>query len=242
MVVDLGGRPPRVNGFVVAVGRRRVFVGVGRVGEIGSEGVRLRRGSVNLRQFELRGGERLVIGQLIGGACAASAWSTSGSRRRRSAFAWEVATVALGPAGGFPGAATRARGDRLERGRRAVRRRALARPRSSRAGRPASGRDGRRDPSPAAQPPARARLRARGRPLRRPARGAVRGRAGQARRGTRPGAPRARARRDGGRRRRRPAGRVLRQPQGRAAGRDGPRGGRAGPPPARSTSPTRRAA
>ena len=45
---------------MVSVGRRRVFVGAGRAGEITSEGVRLRRGSINLRQFELRQGERLV--------------------------------------------------------------------------------------------------------------------------------------------------------------------------------------
>ena len=56
VVIDLGGRPPRVNGFVVAVPRRRVFIGIGRVGEIGNDGVRLRRASVNLRQFELRPG------------------------------------------------------------------------------------------------------------------------------------------------------------------------------------------
>jgi hypothetical protein len=68
VVLDLGGLPPRVNGFVVAVARRRVFVGAGRVGEIQSDGVRLRRGSINLRQFELRPGEQLVVGELIGRA------------------------------------------------------------------------------------------------------------------------------------------------------------------------------
>ena len=31
VVIGLGGRPPRVNGFVVAVPRRRVFIGAGRV-------------------------------------------------------------------------------------------------------------------------------------------------------------------------------------------------------------------
>src|ERR1700728_2605780 len=65
-VVDLGSRPPRINGVVVAVQRRRVFVGIGRIGEIGNEGARLRRGSVNLRQFELRDGEMLLAGELIG--------------------------------------------------------------------------------------------------------------------------------------------------------------------------------
>src|SRR5438270_815626 len=41
VVLGSGGRPPRVNGFVVAVQRRRVFVGAGRIGEIASDGVRL---------------------------------------------------------------------------------------------------------------------------------------------------------------------------------------------------------
>ena len=40
--------------------------GIGRVGEIGSDGARLRRGSVNMRQFALRDGERLLAGELIG--------------------------------------------------------------------------------------------------------------------------------------------------------------------------------
>ncbi|HEY5245084.1 MAG TPA: hypothetical protein VIJ60_05405 [Acidimicrobiales bacterium] len=65
-VVDLGSKPPRINGFVVAVQRRRVFIGINRIGEIGNDGARLRRGSVNLRQFVLRDGERLLAGELIG--------------------------------------------------------------------------------------------------------------------------------------------------------------------------------
>src|SRR5438309_8773272 len=65
VVIGLGGRPPRVNGLVVAVPRRRVFIGIGRIGEIGSDGVRLRRATVNLRQFELRPGERLLAGELM---------------------------------------------------------------------------------------------------------------------------------------------------------------------------------
>jgi len=96
VVIDLGGRPPRVNGFVAAVGRRRVFVGAGRVGEIESEGVRLRRGSVNLRQFELRAGERLVMGELIGGRVRDERVVDVGITPAPEPFAWEVATVALG--------------------------------------------------------------------------------------------------------------------------------------------------
>ncbi len=100
VVLDLGGRPPRVNGFVVAVGRRRVFVGAGRVGEIESEGgVRLRRGSVNLRQFVLRTGERLVIGELFDRRVRGERVVDVGITPALEPFAWEVATIALGSRG-----------------------------------------------------------------------------------------------------------------------------------------------
>jgi CBS domain-containing protein len=103
VVLDLGGRPPRVNGFVVAVGRRRVFVGAGRVGEIESDGVRLRRGSINLRQFELRPGERLVMGELIGRRVRGDRVVDVGITPAPEPFAWEVATLAVGGGRGLPG-------------------------------------------------------------------------------------------------------------------------------------------
>ena len=99
VVLDLGGRPPRVNGFVVAVGRRRVFVGAGRVGEIEDEGVRLRRGSINLRQFVLRPGERLVMGELIGRPVRNEKVVDVGITPAPEPFAWEVATIALASRG-----------------------------------------------------------------------------------------------------------------------------------------------
>jgi CBS domain-containing protein len=99
VVLDLGGRPPRVNGFVAAVGRRRVFVGAGRVGEIEQHGVRLRRGSINLRQFELRAGERLVMGELIGRRLRQARVVDVGITPAPEPFAWEVATLALGSRG-----------------------------------------------------------------------------------------------------------------------------------------------
>jgi len=94
-VIGLGGQPPRVNGFVVAVQRRRVFVGAGRIGEIESAGARLRRGSVNLRQFELRAGERLLAGELIGARVRGERVVDIGITPALEPFAWEVATVAL---------------------------------------------------------------------------------------------------------------------------------------------------
>jgi len=102
VVLDLGGRPPHVNGFVVAVGRRRVFVGVGRVAEIQREGLRLRRGSINLRQFELRPAETLVAGELIGRRIRRGRVVDVGLTPSPEPFAWEVTTIALGSRG-LPG-------------------------------------------------------------------------------------------------------------------------------------------
>jgi CBS domain-containing protein len=94
-VVDLGSKPPRINGFVVGVQRRRVFVGINRIGEIGNDGARLRRGSVNLRQFGLRDGERLLAGELIGKRLRNGRVVDIGITPAPENQGWEVATVAV---------------------------------------------------------------------------------------------------------------------------------------------------
>jgi CBS domain-containing protein/sporulation protein YlmC with PRC-barrel domain len=94
-VIDLGSKPPRVNGVVIAVQRRRVFVGIGRIGEIGTEGARMRRGSVNLRQFELREGERLLAAQIIGRRLKAQRVVDIGLTPAPEQQSWEVSTVAI---------------------------------------------------------------------------------------------------------------------------------------------------
>src|SRR4051794_30805777 len=96
VVIGLGGRPPRVNGLVVAVPRRRVFIGINRVAEIENDGVRLRRATVNLRQFELRQGERLVMGELVGNRVRGARVIDAGITPAPEPFAWEVATIAIG--------------------------------------------------------------------------------------------------------------------------------------------------
>ena len=59
-------RQPRVVGLVVEVpGKRRVFVGIGRVTSIGS-GQIITNGVITLRRFEQRGGETRVIADLLG--------------------------------------------------------------------------------------------------------------------------------------------------------------------------------
>ena len=102
VVLDRGGRPPRVNGFVVAVQRRRVFVGGGRVGEIESDGLRLRRGSVNMRQFELRAGE-LLTSEVLGKRLRNGRVVDVGLTPAPEPFAWEVATLAVGAGRRVPG-------------------------------------------------------------------------------------------------------------------------------------------
>jgi CBS domain-containing protein/sporulation protein YlmC with PRC-barrel domain len=60
-----GAQPPRVLGIVVEVQpRRRVFVPIGQVTSIDAEAV-IVRGRVNLRRFERRPGETLVITELL---------------------------------------------------------------------------------------------------------------------------------------------------------------------------------
>jgi CBS domain-containing protein/sporulation protein YlmC with PRC-barrel domain len=96
VVLDMGGRPPRVNGFVIGgMQRRRVFVSAGRVGEIDTRGVRLRRGAINMKQFELREGEKLAAGELIGRRLGNRRVVDIGLQAAPEPFAWEVATVAL---------------------------------------------------------------------------------------------------------------------------------------------------
>src|ERR1700689_4777150 len=94
-VVDLGSKPPRINGIVVAFQRRRGFVGINRIGEVGSDGARMRRGTVNMRPFELRDGERLLSGELIGKRFKGERVVDIGLTPRPDNLGWEVATVAL---------------------------------------------------------------------------------------------------------------------------------------------------
>ena len=65
IILRSGAQPPRVLGLVVEVQpRRRVFVPIGQVTSIDAEAV-IVRGRVNLRRFERRQGETLVITELL---------------------------------------------------------------------------------------------------------------------------------------------------------------------------------
>jgi CBS domain-containing protein len=99
--VVLGAAPPQqappVHGFVVDVQSRRVFVSGNRVVELAVDGARLRRGSINMRHFELRPDEMLIAGAVIGRRVRDSAVVDVSIRPTpEETYAWEVATAALG--------------------------------------------------------------------------------------------------------------------------------------------------
>lgn len=56
---------PMLRGFVAQVDRRRIFVHQARVDAVGRDGVHLRGGTVDLRQFKQRPGELLVAAQVV---------------------------------------------------------------------------------------------------------------------------------------------------------------------------------
>ncbi|HTW06919.1 MAG TPA: CBS domain-containing protein [Acidimicrobiales bacterium] len=88
-----GESPPRVLGFVANVQRRRIFVNVGRVGNISSLGVSLHTGTVDLRRFELRAGE-LLVSRLLGRPVGGEILMDIALERDRTG--WSVKGVALG--------------------------------------------------------------------------------------------------------------------------------------------------
>ncbi|MFI6152234.1 magnesium transporter MgtE N-terminal domain-containing protein [Kitasatospora sp. NPDC051170] len=112
----LGGRPPRVLGLVVeVVGRRRIFLPMTRVTSLESGQV-LTTGVINLRRFEQRPSETLVLGELLDRTVT---WSKTGeevtvldvgmvqSRLRE----WEISKVFVQV--GRAGRLRKAKGERL---------------------------------------------------------------------------------------------------------------------------------
>ena len=75
------GAPPPVLGFTVMVQRRPIFLGVGRVRELDESGAVLSTGSVNLRLFEQREGETLVIGELLDAPAPGDGQAAAAQRR-----------------------------------------------------------------------------------------------------------------------------------------------------------------
>ena len=91
---------PRVLGFVAAIQRRRIFVSVGRVGELDQLGLRLKGSAIDLSPFQLRPGE-LLVGELLDRQLSTGEVINDLALRTSEGgtVGWEVATVALGARG-----------------------------------------------------------------------------------------------------------------------------------------------
>jgi CBS domain-containing protein len=80
------GSPPVVLGLTVWVQRRPIFISIGRVSELDASAATLSTGTVNLRPFELRAGETLVLGELV----------DSRVRHRETGMEYRINDVAIG--------------------------------------------------------------------------------------------------------------------------------------------------
>jgi CBS domain-containing protein len=93
-------RPPRVLGFVGLVQRRRIFINVARISELGTDGIRLRSGSIDLRHFQLRPGELLAADSILDHRHGTNVVNDIALKAiEAKSPTWEVAAVALGSPG-----------------------------------------------------------------------------------------------------------------------------------------------
>jgi CBS domain-containing protein len=94
LLPQVGDEPPRALGLVVALRRRSIFVGFGRIGELSIDGAHLLGGTVDLDPFTQRTGEIMASGlygrHAAGGIVADVAIVQSDPRP-----GWEVSAVAI---------------------------------------------------------------------------------------------------------------------------------------------------
>ena len=99
IVVPSGAEPARVLGLVVSVERRRIFVNEARIGSIDPTGVRLRSGTIDVRPFRSRPGEKLLATDVQGTRVGEEVIvDTAIEESTRTGF-WFVVAVALGGRG-----------------------------------------------------------------------------------------------------------------------------------------------
>jgi len=65
VVLGPSGTELRVLGLLIQFQRRSIFVNINRIGEVEATGVRLKSGTVDMRAFQKRPGERLAVGDLF---------------------------------------------------------------------------------------------------------------------------------------------------------------------------------
>jgi hypothetical protein len=104
VIAPSGSEAPRVIGFVTSMHRRHIFVNANRITELSNLGVRQRSGTVDVRPFEKRSAETLVVNELFG-TRVEDGFVTDVSLRPapHRATQWEVATVAIGGRGPLRG-------------------------------------------------------------------------------------------------------------------------------------------
>lgn len=90
---------PPIHGFVASVQRRQIFVGPGRVAEIGPSGVRLNTAAIDLRRFRLRSGERLLRQRVIGQSLGSERVTDVAIEPAPTARSWAVSSVLVGSGG-----------------------------------------------------------------------------------------------------------------------------------------------
>ena len=94
LLAQVGDEPPRALGLVVALRRRSIFVGFGRIGELSLDGAHLVGGTVDLDPFTQRTGEIMASG-LYGRHAAGGIVADAAIVRSDPRPGWEVAAVAI---------------------------------------------------------------------------------------------------------------------------------------------------
>ncbi len=90
-----GSEPPRALGLVVTLQRRRIFVSLGRIGEISVDGAHLIGGTVDLGAFTRRTGE-ILASELYGRHIAAgTVVDVAIASREPRRIGWQVTAVAI---------------------------------------------------------------------------------------------------------------------------------------------------
>ncbi len=99
VLVPPGRENPRVLGFVAVVQRRNIFLNAARVGEIDPVGVRLRSGTIDVRPFSRRPGEKLIVDDLFRTRIDEDFITDVALEEDEARAGWRVASVALGGRG-----------------------------------------------------------------------------------------------------------------------------------------------
>jgi CBS domain-containing protein len=94
LLPQVGDEPPRALGLVVALRRRSIFVGFGRIGELSLDGAHLLGGTVDLDPFTQRTGE-IMASKLYGRHAAGGIVADVAIVQSDPRPGWEVSAVAI---------------------------------------------------------------------------------------------------------------------------------------------------